>query len=329
MISEALEETTHSCPLSGIDLPCGQREREAARAEAAGKLQVAFSQTTRVPLTADFVRRLQRRATEELVPPRSAPGGTQEAASLLRQLVGAVGEAAGRERLEKRRTAKSQVALPSQEMMTVRLGSLVPHRNGLMDVMGRRVQWGRIKDPQKGLLPAMEGLGLHILGLPGVRVWEDFMLPTSLGFRLESWGGVSYHSVGILTPVGPGPGEESQTIYDLSTPTAVVMLVLDIVVVWFALHTSGSSEADAKWVIALREGAAAGVKAAERFQTRKILWLGDFNYQPAEVGPPMDPHQTRRTNWEIVTRELRMKVLNPSRTWTGEGPEDDWHMVQR
>ena len=107
------------------------------------------------------------------------------------------------------------------------------------------------------------------------------------------------------------------------------MLVSDIVVVWFALRTPGSSEADAKWVIALREGAAAGVKAAERFQTRKIFWLGDFNYQPPEVGPPMDPHQTRRTNWEIVTRELRMKVLNPSRNWMGEGPENDWHMVQR
>ena len=170
MIVEAPEETTHSCPMSGTDLSCGQREREVARAEAARKLQVAFSQTTRVPLTADLVRRLQRRATEELVPPRSAPSGTQEAASLLRQLVEAVGEAAGRERLERRKTAESQVALPSQEMMTVRLGSLVPHRNGLMDVMGRRVQWERIKNPQRGLLPAMEGLGLHILGLPGVRV---------------------------------------------------------------------------------------------------------------------------------------------------------------
>ena len=108
MIFEAPQGTTPSCPLSGIDLSCGQREREAARAEAAGKLQVAFPQTTRVPLTADLVRRLQRRATEELVPPRSAPGGTQEAAFLLGQLVEAVGEAAGRERLERRKTKESQ-----------------------------------------------------------------------------------------------------------------------------------------------------------------------------------------------------------------------------
>ena len=177
---------------------------------------------------------------------------------MLRELIEAVGEAAGRERLERRKTAKSQVALPSQEMTTVRLGSLVPHRNGLMDVMGRRVQWGRIKNPQRGLLPAMEGLGLHILGLPGVRVWEDFELPTSLGFRLESWGGVSYHSAGILTPVGPGPGEESQTIYDLSTPTALVVLVSDLAIVWLALHTPGSSEADAKWIITAGGGGGRG-----------------------------------------------------------------------
>ena len=106
-----------------------------------------------------------------------------------------------------------------------------------------------------------------------------------------------------------------------------MVLVADIVVVWFALPTPGGPAVDALWVTNLREGAAAGAKAAERFRTKRVLWLGDFNYQPPEVGPPLDPHGTRRTNWEALTKEFGMKVLNPRRTWSGVGNEDDWREV--
>ena len=311
------------CPLSGIDLSCDPEDQDKAREETRAKLRLALTQAPSGPLIADLAQRLRRKAAEDLNPPRSAPRRTHDAARLLRGIIQTVGESVGGGTRRTRRVAESQVKLPVHEEVILKLGTLVPHRNGLMDIPGRAVQWDRIKNPQWGLLPAMKALGLHVLGLPGVRVWEDFDLPASLGFRFETWGGVSYHSVGLVTPIGPGLVEDCQVVYDLSSPMAAVVLIADIVVVWFALPTPGGPAVDALWVTSLREGAAAGAKAAERFRTKRVPWLGDFNYQPPEVGPPLDPHGTRRTNWEALTKEFGMKVLNPRRTWSGVGNEDD------
>ncbi len=55
----------------------------------------------------------------------------------------------------------------------------------------------------------------------------------------------------------------------------------------------------------------------------KILWLGDFNFQPPQVGPPEDPKRGRRKEWPLIISEFGMEVLTPRRRWDGEGQEDD------
>ena len=179
-----------------------------------------------------------------------------------------------RRRAERQDQERQEIELNAAGGGEVRIGSLVPHRNGLMDVEGKRLMWRRLQAKPWGLLPAAERMSLHALCLPAVRVWEDFQLPRATGFELETWGGVSYHSVGVLRPVDVCDQGSVEILREFCSSTATVLWTVGVVIVTFALPTQGGAEADVLWVGALRRGAEAGARAAKQKGTKGFCGSG-------------------------------------------------------
>ena len=158
-----------------------------------------------------------------------------------------------------------------------------------MNVQGSSVVWSRLVDKQLGLLRTMREFNFAVLGLPACRAFEDFSLPASFGADLVSLGGVSYASVGVLRPMEVAL--TSEVLLELSTPHALVTALDDIIVVVLALPTPSGVESDRKRVQELQRGREAGREAARSRGTEKIIWLGDFNFEPLAVRGQRDPRK--------------------------------------
>ena len=191
----------------------------------------------------------------------------------------------------------------------IRVGSLNPHRNGLLNLQGSEVVWSRMKDLQAGLFRTVRDLNLAFLGLHACRIFEDFALPPVLGFDLTTIGGASYASVSILRPLEVCV--QSEICIDRSSPYFLVYVMAGVVYVIFGSPTPGGFKSDEIWAAELRRGKEAGVAVAKEKGIAAIAWLGDFNFEPAILRGVPDARPTRRQAWDISSMSPRMHILSP------------------
>jgi hypothetical protein len=201
--------------------------------------------------------------------------------------------------------------------MTLRIGCINPHRNGLLNINGTAFCWKRLTHPVTGLLHTPKEFGFSGLGLPACRVLEDFELPVTLGAHFATTGGPSYDSVGLLRKLDTCL--DSEIIYDLSSKHVLLTRFADVIVAFFALPTPSGSKSDTLWAQALSDGAAAASSAAAHHATEKIAWMGDFNFEPESVSGVRDPSRLRNSAWNTLMVSSGMVLLNP-RVEKGTGP---------
>ena len=191
----------------------------------------------------------------------------------------------------------------------VKVGCINPHRNGLVNVQGTAVAWSRLKDPRVGLLRTMHDFNFAFLGLPACRVPTDFVLPSHLGADLAACGGTSYASVGVLRPLEVAACTTVVTAECSSY--FIVYIMRDMVFVIFALPTPAGPVSDRTWVQQLEQGKNAGCRVAATRGIDKIVWMGDFNYEPTEISGRPDPRKSCRDFWPVAITSPRMTLLNP------------------
>ena len=167
-------------------------------------------------------------------------------------------------------------------------------------------------DKRLGLLRAMQDFIFAVLGLRACRAFEDFSLPVSLGAGFVTLGGASYASVGVLRPLEVAVS--SQVLLELSTPHALVTAADDLIVAEFALPTPSELQSERKWVQELQRGREAGREAETRMDTEKIIWLGDFNFEPPSTRAQRDPRKLYREAWDETLLGSDMWLMNPCLT---------------
>lgn len=238
-----------------------------------------------------LISRLSRRANS-LVPPASSPRNTMQACDLMRTL--AVGVNRLRPDLARGISVESTERVEIQRTQ-LRIRDLVPHRNGLMDPSGKAFIMERQTNLDWGLFKCVTELGLSSLALPACRMPSDLELPLGTGFKLDSCGGVSYASTGLLRPMAMEP--ISAVLGTADDGRFMVFSVLDIVVLNLSLPTPGKPSQDEVWGDVLASGAKAAADIATMMRTSKVLWVGDFNFQPLEANSGEDPRSKRRSAW--------------------------------
>ena len=203
----------------------------------------------------------------------------------------------------------------------IRFGGINLHTNGLMNVQGTAVAWDRQCHPELGLLRAMRDFNFAAVSLPSCKVFEDFALPAAMGADLTAVGGVSDASVGVLRPLEVAL--QSCILEDLDGLSALFAVFDDTIIVFFALPTPSGIDSDRKWVEEFRRGREAGCAAAGRLGTEKVIWMGDFNFEPASIRGRMDPRKACPAEWAQAVSQPRMFLMNPCvDEWQDEVEQD-------
>ena len=143
-----------------------------------------------------------------------------------------------------------------EDLSMLTFGCLNPGRNGLSNIAGSAVCWKRLKDARTGLLKALKDFGFCYFGLPACRLPSDFALPFSSGVDLFSLGGPSYHSVGCLRSLESC--SSTAILHNFSSQFFLLLKVDDLIVITFALPTTGQVQNDILWALQLEKGAQAG-----------------------------------------------------------------------
>ena len=196
----------------------------------------------------------------------------------------------------------------------LRIGCGCPGVMGCANISGNILSLSPITDSQVGVLAGMRGLGINIMGLTGARLPPGWTLPVTEKLKTECrWiGGTSYASIAA--------------IWEESLPVKVDKQLGDTSVLWLIVESSTaspmhicfaylSSSDDDAWLNTLAVlgrdlQAILGRRCADVLG--RVVMMGDFNYEPHELGGTGHRPVKRRESWIKFVDKWGLELHNPS-----------------
>ena len=227
---------------------------------------------------------------------------------------------------------EDESAQKQDQRISIKLGCGSPATLGCSDMSGANIRLKPLVDTEAGALMAMDRLGIDVLGLPGARLPSSFQLPIQSGTQCAcKWaGGTSHASVAMIWRCRIGGCITPR--HDLGSCRRL----------WCCLHGSGSETMwycvlylppegqDAAWMHEVR-GLDADLETVSREcpngTLRNVLMMGDWNFQPADLGAGVDISPAREQRWRTLRKRWSLILHNPS--FYGSAPVDMMLPIRR
>ena len=178
--------------------------------------------------------------------------------------------------------------------LCLKLGFGSPSTTGCLDAHGVTVKMHVLLRHPTSIQAAFANIGVHAIGLAGVRLPADFRLPSDCGYKLMSVGKADYNSVAVA--IQNDFSSCFSKVDGIGSNRRLWLKVqpcLGRCFFWLVFYLPANDEGHWHEEVAGIDRDAAVIFSQTSPNLPNMFWMGDANLQPSALGKGADPKPSR------------------------------------